>query len=215
MDWLSRLQRRFGRWCIPHLTEILMGGQALVWGILMFAYAGILPLLSLTRTGLAQGQLWRLVTFVFLPMDSSVLFFLLGLYFLWFVGGALQAAWGEFRYNLYFLTGMLGCILAALLTGSCPSIWLYQSLFLAFAALYPNHTLLLFFVLPIPAKWLGWLTALEMLVFFVRGGLAVKGQIALSLLGFFLFFGPKLLGEARAWVRRERWRRKNRGSWGR
>ncbi len=214
MDWLSRLQRRFGRWTIPHLTEILMGGQAVAWGVMMFAYGSFPSLLALTRAGLAQGQVWRLVTFLFVPIGgANVMFFLLGLYFLWIMGGALQAAWGAFRYQIYLLAGMLGCIAAALLTGYADANWLYQSLFLAYAALYPNSTMLLFFVLPIPAKWLGWMTAVEILVFFVLGDAATKVRIVLSLAGFLLFFGPRLYSGARAWARREQWRRRNRGSW--
>lgn len=214
MDWLSRLQRRFGRWYIPHLTEILMTGQGIAWAVMMFLYASFPSMLALTRDGLARGQVWRLVTFLFVPIGgTNVMFFLLGLYFLWIMGGALQSAWGQFRYNVYLFAGVLGCIAAALITGSADANWLFQTLFLAYAVLYPEHTMLLFFILPIPAKWLGWITGLEIFVFFVFGSVATKIQILLSMAGFFLFFGPQLFSGIRARIRREAWRRRNRSNW--
>jgi len=213
MDWLSRLERRFGRWRIPNLMKGLLIGQAAAWAVVMFVYWDFASVLELTRAGLAHGQIWRLVTFLFVPLYGSVFAFLLGIYLYWIIGSSLEAVWGEFRFNVYILAGVLGCIAAALLTGSCSNYWIYLSLFLAYAVLYPEQQLLLFFILPIKMKWLGWAAGVYWLVDFARASAGGRIQMTLSLAGFVLFFGPMLYSRARAWARREQWRRKNRGDW--
>jgi hypothetical protein len=214
MKWLDKLERRFGRIYIPHLMIVLLCCQAAAW-VAMMVFRGVGAMLALTGTGLMQGQIWRLVTFLFIPPDTSILGFLLGTYLLYFMGTALEKEWGDFRFNLYVLVGALGCILAAVLTGFCSNYWLYVSLFLAFAMLYPDMQLLLFFIIPIKVKWLGWAAGVFWLVGFFSTGLAGKIQLVLSLAGFVVFFGPMFFGDVRAWIRREKWRRNNRSNWGR
>lgn len=67
MNWLYKLERRFGRFGIPNLMLYVAAGQAIVWLVVMFAYYPLYFLLDLNRTGLFAGQVWRLVSFVFLP----------------------------------------------------------------------------------------------------------------------------------------------------
>ena len=79
-----------------------------------------------------------------------------GIYFTWFVGTALEREWGDFRYTVYLLSGVLGTVLGCLLTGVTASTYcLSLSLLLAFAMLYPEVQLLLFFVIPIRVKYFG------------------------------------------------------------
>ena len=72
---------------------------------------------------------------MFIPFSGgSILSVVLGIYFTWFVGTALEKEWGDFRYTLYFLLGMVGTVLACLLTGVTASTYcLSLSLLLAFA----------------------------------------------------------------------------------
>lgn len=213
MSWVDKLERRFGRYGIRNLTAILVVCQAAVWAVTMFFNAYAYLLVTLSRAALARGQIWRLVTFLAVPMDFSVLGFLLSLYFLWFVGSALEQYWGDFRYTLYLLLGTAGCILAALLTGSCGNGYLYTSLFLAFAARFPDAQLVLFFVLPVKAKWMGIAAGVLLVLAFFAAGWAGKVQLLCSLLGFLVFFGADLFRDGRAWLRREQWRRQNRSNW--
>jgi hypothetical protein len=215
MKWLDKLERRFGRRYIPNLMMVLLCCQAAVWIVMMLLNGGIGAALTLTRAGLAHGQIWRVVTFLFVPPDSSILGFLLGTYLLYFIGTALEHEWGEFRFNLYILASVLGCLAAALVTGSCSNYWLYVSLFLAFAMLYPDMQLLLFFIIPIKVKWLGWMAGVIWLLAFLAGSWAGKAQLVLSMLGFFVFFGPSAVADIKAWIRREQWKRNNRNNWGR
>ena len=93
MRWLDRLERRFGRWSIPNLMNIVILGQVVGWFITMFVNYHIYDLLTLTRSGLAGLQLWRAVTFIFVPtLTTSVLYLVLEEYFYWWVGNSLERA---------------------------------------------------------------------------------------------------------------------------
>ena len=105
------------------------------------------------------AQIWRIITFAFIPSyGGSILSAVLGIYFTWFIGTALEQEWGDFRYTVYLLSGMLGTVLACLLTGVTGSTYcLSLSLLLAFAMLYPEVQVLLFFVIPVRVKYFGFL----------------------------------------------------------
>ena len=127
------------------------------------------------------------------------------------MGTALEKEWGDFRYTLYFLLGMVGTVLACLLTGVTASTYcLSLSLLLAFAMLYPEVQLLLFFVIPIRVKYFGFFAAALWVFSFLSMGMLGKLNYLLCMLGFLLFFGPQAWHNIRAWVRREQWKRKNR-----
>ena len=133
----------------------------------------------------------------------------LGIYFTWFIGSALEKEWGDFRFNLYLLLGMLGAVLACLLMGYADTYCLSLSLLLAFAMLYPEMQVLLFFVIPVKVKYFGWFAAALWVFSFLSMGLFGKLNYLLCMAGFLLFFGPQAWRSIRAWVRREQWKRKN------
>ena len=151
MNWISRLERKYGRFCIPNLISIIVGGQILVYAIELFVNQFISVYLGLSRSLLLMGQVWRLITFVFIPFSGGgPLSVILGIYFTWFIGTALEKEWGDFRFNLYFLLGMIGTVLGCLVTGiPADTYCLSLSLLLAFAMLYPEVQVLLFFVFPV------------------------------------------------------------------
>ena len=211
MNWLTKLERRFGRYTIPNLISILVGGQIVVYAVELFVNRYITYYLSLTRSALFDGELWRLVTFLFVPSGSgSILNFALSAYFLWFIGSALEGAWGSFRFDLYVLAGAAGAVLACLLTGAGGNYYLILSLTLAFATLYPDMQVLLFFFIPIKVKYLGILVGAGWVLTFLTTSWLGRANQLLSMAGFFLFFGPMLWSDIRAWWRREQWRRRNR-----
>ena len=117
-NWLNQLERKYGRFGIPNLTNILVGGQILVLAIELFVNQTVSVWLALSRYFLLRGQIWRIITFAFIPSyGGSILSAVLGIYFTWFIGTALEQEWGDFRYTVYLLSGMLGTVLACLLTG--------------------------------------------------------------------------------------------------
>lgn len=211
-NWLNRLERKYGRYGIPNLTNILVAGQILVLAIELFVDRTISFWLGLSRSLLLQGQVWRVISFIFIPFSGgSILSVVLGIYFTWFVGTALEREWGDFRYTVYLLSGVLGTVLGCLLTGVTASTYcLSLSLLLAFAMLYPEVQLLLFFVIPIRVKYFGVFAAVLWVFSFLGASLPGKLDYLLSMLNVWLFFAPMAYRALRAWVRREQWKRKNR-----
>ena len=153
-----------------------------------------------------------LITFAFIPSyGGSILSAVLGIYFTWFIGTALEQEWGDFRYTVYLLSGILGTVLACLLTGVTGSTYcLSLSLLLAFAMLYPEVQVLLFFVIPIRVKYFGFFAAALWVLSFLGAPLPQKLSLLLSMANVWLFFGPMAYRSVRAWVRREQWKRRNR-----
>ncbi len=212
MNWISRLERKYGRFCIPNLISIIVGGQILVYAIELFVNQFISVYLGLSRSLLLMGQVWRLISFVFIPFSGGgPLSVILGIYFTWFIGTALEQEWGDFRYTVYLLSGMLGTVLACLFTGVTGSTYcLSLSLLLAFAMLYPEVQVLLFFVIPIRVKYFGFFAAALWVLSFLGAPLPQKLSLLLSMANVWLFFGPMAYRSVRAWVRREQWKRRNR-----
>lgn len=211
-NWLNRLECKYGRFGIPNLTNILVAGQVLVFAVELFVNSAITLWLGLSRFLLLQGQVWRVLTFVFIPFSGgSILSVVLGIYFTWFIGTALEREWGDFRYTVYFLLGMAGTVLACLLTGVTASTYcLSLSLLLAFAMLYPEVQILLFFVISIRVKYFGLLAAAMWVLSFATASLPGKLSLLLSMLNVWVFFAPMGYRSIRAWIRREQWKRKNR-----
>ena len=168
-------------------------------------------LISLTRAGLMRGQIWRLVTFVFTPPSSSPIFILFALYFYYMIGLGLENQWGKVRFNLYYAVGMLGSIIAALITGYGSNMFLNLSLFFAYAALYPDEQVLLFMFLPIKMKYLALADAALYLYYFIVGGASTRVTIVLCLLNVFLFLGGDIINtirrESRYWKTRYNFRK--------
>lgn len=187
---LQRLERKFGRYAIHDLMKYLCIGML---GVFILDYLPMLKsasaLLMFNRTLIMRGQVWRLITFIFLPPTGSLLFILLNLYFDYFLGTSLENHWGSARFNLYYLIGILGNIAAGFITGVATNYYLNLSLLLSFAVLYPEMEFMLFFVLPVKAKWLGLADAVLLIYEFIRSGWPGRIALLLSLLPFFLFFG--------------------------
>lgn len=212
--WLNRLEYKLGRYRMPNLIIGIIIGQ-----VVLFILATAMPWLvleyaPLTRSGLFHLQLWRLITFVFIPQSFNAINLLFELYLLYFIGTALQSAWGMFRTNVYLVCGMLAAVAACLLCGWGTANYLYISLFMAFAVLFPEQRLLLFFFIPVKVKWLGWIAAAILLLQLIVGSWGVKVNVLLSLVNFALFFGrgavQQARGEIQAYKRRRQWRDANR-----
>ena len=164
MNWINKLERKFGRYAIHNLMHYIIILYAVGFALNLIAPGFYMEYLSLDASAILHGQIWRIVTFLIQPPDGSPIFIIFALYLYYMIGQNLEAAWGAFRFNLYFFTGVLFHLIAALivyfLTGiSFPigTSYLNLSLFFAFAALYPNVEFLLFFVIPIKVKYLALL----------------------------------------------------------
>lgn len=165
MNWINKLERKFGRYAIPNLMYYVI--MLNVVGLLLrMTVPEIFQYLSLDAEAILHGQVWRIVTFLIQPPSGSILMIALSLYFNYLIGRNLESVWGTFRFNLYFFTGVLLHVLAAiigfLVTGiSFPlgTQYLTMSMFFMFALMFPDSEFLLFFALPIKGKYLAYIDA--------------------------------------------------------
>ena len=208
------LERKLRRYAISDLMKYIVIGQGIVFALLyIWPTLGyqLYSLITLTRTGLMRGQIWRLVTFVFVPPSSSPIFILFALYFYYMIGVGLKKQWGKVKFNLYYLVGMLGSIIAALITGYADNTFLNLSLFFAYAALYPDEQVLLFMILPIKMKYLALVDAALYLYYFIVGTASTRITIVLCLLNVALFLGGDIINtirrESRYWKTRYNFRK--------
>src|SRR6187402_3417701 len=131
MRLLSRLERRLGRFAVPHLTLGLVACQVVVYliaqGMDARPEARLVPgesvheKLELVPEKVLAGEVWRLGTVLLLPPTTNVLFAFFFWYFFWLMGSALESYWGDFRYNLYLFVGWAATVAAAFLTPDRPA----------------------------------------------------------------------------------------------
>ena len=208
------LERRLRRYAISDLIKYVVFGQGILYALMLvmptLGYR-LYSLMTLTRSGILSGQIWRLVTFIFVPPSSSPVFILFSLYFYYMIGMSLERRWGKVKFNLYYGIGMLAAVIACLLTGYASNFYLNLSLFFAFAAMFPDEEVLLFMILPIKMKYLALLDAALYTYEFIVGTASTRVTILLCLANVFLFLGGDLINtirrESRYWKTRYNFRK--------
>jgi hypothetical protein len=208
MSLLEQLRRRFGRFAVPNVTIAIIAAQAMVYlvGFAPGALRGnsLAESLVLVPRLVLGGEVWRLVTFLAVPPIANPLCMFFGWYLFYLMGTALEHHWGIFRYNLYLLVGYLFTVTTAFLVLDEPTsnAYLNASVFLAFAQLYPNFELYLFFILPVKIKWLALLTWLGFGYTALFGDWLSRFLILASVGNFLLFFGSDIVAQVRHGRRR-------------
>lgn len=193
---LARLERSLGRFAIERLTNYIVGGMAIVF-VLAYAKPEFYDALTLDPSR-ALKEPWRFVTYFFLPTSMQLIWAVFSLYWTWLVGTNLENEWGAFKLNAYYFLGAVGTTLAAWITKEPQgNFWLNTSLFFAFATVFPNYQLFIFFILPIRVKWIALLSCAFIGIYFVIGDLGAKAAIAVALGNYLLFFGGHLVRLAR------------------
>jgi hypothetical protein len=202
MSILSRLDSKFGRFAVPNLTVILIIGQ-------VFMYAAqqlnpgqrgfdILERIRMYPDRVLAGEYWRVITFLFDPPITNLIFAVFFWYMFYLMGTTLEVTWGTFRYNVYLLIGYLASVASAFATyfalERVPGIdvsngFLYGSVFLAFARFFPDFTLYVMFVIPIKIKWIAMFQWGMYGYWFLFGPWMMKAMIAASVANYLLFFG--------------------------
>ena len=203
MSIIARLESRFGRWAIPNVTAIIIAGQVLLY-FLQAMQAGRgneLAKIYLQPSAVLQGEVWRLITFLFTPPGTNLLFAFFFWYLMYLFGSTLERQWGTFRYNVFLLVGYLanvGAVFIAYSLGAdipANNGFLYATIFLAFARLYPDFTLNIFFILPIKVRWLALLMWIGFGYGLIRGDWMGRMLIIASVSNYLLFFGREHLRE--------------------
>jgi hypothetical protein len=190
LDWL---ERHLSRFAIPRLVRYVVILNALVF-ILVTLDPKYISALVLDRDAILQGQVWRLVSWIFIPDTLSPIWVIFYLMVVWWTGDLLEGTWGAFRLNAYYFLGMFFCVASALIFGaSGGNMFLNLSLFLAVATLAPNLEILFLLVIPLKLKWVALISLLWPAYILVTGSLPVKMIVIMCLGNYLLFFAPALI----------------------
>ena len=221
MNRRNNLKWKLQRYAIPNLTLYLILCSGIGY-VLQLAAPSIVSWLMLDPFLILKGQIWRLVTWVLIPPESSNLFFVLIMLYLYYsLGNLLERIWGTWKYNVYLFSGMLFTILGAFVLciycaamGAAPvnisgytiqgmyllrnetvvyfgmfsTYYVNMSIFLAFAVIYPDMEVMLYFILPIKMKWMALVYVVLAGYDFINGGIGIRVAIGASLLNFVIFF---------------------------
>ena len=210
---LDRMEKKLGRYAIRNLSLYLIVGYVIGY---ILRLTGSMDFLTLNPDQILHGQVWRVVTWILMPPSSLSIFTIVMLFFYYSIGTSLERTWGTFRYNVYLFSGMLFTLIGAFalygvyaILPSLPFTHIYMvnlagvgmtigeaistyyinlSIFLAFAANYPDMRVLLYFIIPVKIKWMAWLDIAVLLLSFFLGNMATKVAIVASLLNFLVFF---------------------------
>ena len=203
MKIINKLERKFGRFGIPHLTNYILVCYVIGY-LLSMTKTSLISYLYLEPGLILQGQIWRLITWVLVPPGmSNILFVLIMLMFYYSLGTTLERTWGTFRYTLYIFSGLLFTVIGAFLlyfieggyvlfAGMFSTYYISMSILLAFAVSYPDMRVLLYFVIPIKMKWMAFVYVAMIgydIFNYVRMGVwQMAVPIVASLLNFIIFF---------------------------
>lgn len=207
---MSKWEKKFGKYAVKNISLVLILCYAAGYFIQLIN-KWFLSYLTLDPYAILHGQIWRLFTWIIVPPSSPDIFTIIMLLFYYNIGTTLENTWGTWRYNVYLLSGMIFTIIGSFVwlvilcvmgggMGEQAAYWsagssvlfstyyINMSIFLAFAATFPDVRVLLMFVIPVKVKWMGILYGLLLVYDFLMSGLVLKIAIASSLLNFVIFF---------------------------
>lgn len=198
---LNRLERRFGRYAPSGIIFWLVALSGAVY-LILYVRPELYLDFTLEPHSLARGEVWRLLTFLFLPWSLGrtglgPFFTVFALLFLYTIGSSLEAQWGSFRFDVFYVLAAVATVASSLLFGAVTNFYINQSLLLAFATEFPEYEIRLFLVLPLKMKWLGLLEVGLLLYQLWVGGPAERAGILVAMSAFLLFCGGTLVERAR------------------
>lgn len=235
MKWFAKIERKYGKYAIQNLMRYMVAINLAGTVLGMVMPTLYMRYLCLDVNAILHGQVWRLVTFLLYPSLSwgasfivDLIFYGIMLYLYYWIGSVLERVWGSFRFNAFYFTGIVllilftfgyyfillnanGSVVAPIVgQGLASRITLDQlnlSMFLVFAFLFPDTQFLLYFIIPIKAKWLGYLYLLwnvfDIVIYFRAGNYQNVMDMLLivaSLIDFVIFYliarNPQGLGAA-------------------
>lgn len=182
---VSKFERKYGKYAINNLTLYLIAGYIMGYMANLIS-PNLYALLTFDPYNILRGQIWRLVTWVITMPEEFGIFTIIMLILYYQLGQTLERTWGTYRYNVYLFSGFIFTVVAAMLlyivlgiiyAGSIPNnmlgifigsnvstYYINMSIFLAFAATYPEEQLMLYFIIPIKIKWFGVLYGAYILI---------------------------------------------------
>lgn len=204
MRFVDRFCYKHPKFGIPNIMTYLVIGNVAVWFFCIMDRTGTLAnFLSLNPKLVLEGQVWRIVTFMFVPQSLSLLEILF-FYFYYWIGNLLEREWGTARMNFFLLSGVLLTVIYSLavyvISGRefyAGTYYIYLSMFFSFATLFPDLRVLFMFIIPIKVKWLALVDAIffaqSVLVCLLAGEVAMAFLPIVAVLNYFMFFGGDIV----------------------
>ncbi|MDY6935501.1 MAG: rhomboid family intramembrane serine protease [Spirochaetota bacterium] len=166
-------------------------------------YLGLIPALVVEK-----GFIWQIVSYMFLHSTVSFVHIFFNMYALLIFGVPIEQEWGSRRLLFYYFFCGIGAGMTIFIINSIsqgigyyiPTIGASGAVFgllLAFGILFPNAEILLFFVLPVKAKYLVIIFGGLELFFEFSGGqgtISHIGHLGGLLAGLIYFFTQKRRG---------------------
>ena len=196
MNFLNKLERKYGRFSIPNLMLFIIMGNIIVYIAQFLLGLPIIEWIYFDPAYIMQGQIWRIISWIFIPISSSPIWFIFAILLYYSIGRELEYQWGTFKFNVYYLLGIIFNIIAFFISGGnmiITATYMNLSLFLAYAVLFPDVQFALYGIIPIKVKYLAALDIAFLLVNLIRGTTSTRILIIVSLLNFLLFFGSTLM----------------------
>ena len=205
MTFLDKLERKFGGLAISNIAAYIVGGQVVIWLLSrnfreVDGSNALLKRMLFDSAKVLEGDVLRIFAFPLIPPLPGSIFLIFAWYIFYMMASALESQWGAFRLNVYLLVGaVLG--MSGLLflpgVGIGNSVW-GMTVFFAFAYLFPDFELRLFFILPVKVRWLGWIMWAAPGLMFLFGPWQGKIFVAASVSNYFIFFGKDILLKAKS-----------------
>lgn len=222
MNWMDKLERKIGRYAIPRIYRYFVA--AIIIGYLMALVGSVVPIFNLLLSwfqfspyDILHGQIWRLVTWVFVPYSGLDIFAIIFLMCVLMWGSSIEMMLGTFRTNVFLIGGVLlndigGLLIYAIsyavlgmgIPVQLTTYYLMLTMLMALAICMPEGEVRLWFVLPIKMKWMLVLELVYLFyeIFHVFSGVKVElgsatalmvtivyaSQIVFALLNMALFF---------------------------
>ena len=188
---IDRFCAKHPRFGVPNLALYIAIGQAVVGILSRLPPLRSLPvLLMFSRMAILHGEVWRLVTFIFVPTTTNPFYLLLGCYVIYWTGQMLEREWGTSKFTLFYLCGVLWSILGGTILGLADIYYIHLSFFLVIATMYSEMQVLFMFVLPIKMKWLALLDVALILLQGLESGPYVILLALPSFINYFIFTWP-------------------------
>lgn len=211
---MGELKKRYYRFVyknankgIPNLMQSIVLAMGTLFAadflFAMMSRPGLMNLFIFDRDRIFAGEVWRILSFIILPPNYSLLFIIFALYLYWLMGKFLESFWGILKFNLFYFSGVLFTIVGGMILGATTNIYLNMSIFFAFALINPNFELRLFFFIPVKIKYLAMLNAGFYVLMIILSPWAEKVAIIVSLLNVLLFFGGSMYKGTKAYIQRK------------
>lgn len=206
--WLDRFCHNHPNFGLPNLIRYIVIGNVAVFLLDLVSSGMFSAIIAFYPALILRGQVWRLISFVFVPINNSPIWFIFSVLFYFFLGDALERQWGTARFSVFYLCGVILNVIAGFILyfalgqpgwlATASMYYVNMSMFFAFATLYPDTQFMIYFIIPVKAKWLAWLDG-ALFAFdigrYLFGGAPVLAMLPIvGILNYFLFFYEDLLG---------------------